>query len=79
MKDALNNGLIKAMREHLPEETNLANYIMDIISIGKEAVYRRLRGEVPFTFMKYHYCLRVWGFPWTRSLEPTGRKEPFLI
>ena len=26
MKDALNNGLIKAMREHLPEETNLANY-----------------------------------------------------
>ncbi len=23
---------------------------MDIISIGKEAVYRRLRGEVPFTF-----------------------------
>ena len=28
MKDALNNGLIKAMREHLPEETNLANYII---------------------------------------------------
>ena len=75
MKDALNNGLIKAMREHLPEETNLANYIMDIISIGKEAVYRRFR----LHFMKYHYCLRVWGFPWTRSLEPTGRKEPFLI
>lgn len=50
MKDALNNGLIKAMREHLPEDTNLANYIMDVISIGKEAVYRRLRGEVPFTF-----------------------------
>lgn len=45
MKDALNNGLIKAMREHLPEETNLANYIMDVISIGKEAVYRRLRGR----------------------------------
>ena len=52
MKDALNNGLIKAMREHLPEETNLANYIMDVISIGKEAVYRRLRGEVPFTFFE---------------------------
>lgn len=50
MKDALNNGLIRAMREHLPEDVNLANYIMDVISIGKEAVYRRLRGEVPFTF-----------------------------
>ncbi|MCC8143286.1 MAG: hypothetical protein LIO97_04800 [Tannerellaceae bacterium] len=50
MKDTLNNELIKAMRERLPEEVNLANQIMDIISIGKEAVYRRLRGEVPFTF-----------------------------
>lgn len=51
MKDALNNGLIKAMREHLPEETNLANYIMDIISIGKEAVYRRLRGGSSVYFL----------------------------
>ena len=29
---------------------NLANLLMDILYIGKEAVYRRLRGEVPFTF-----------------------------
>ncbi|MCS2893990.1 hypothetical protein NXY11_04005 [Parabacteroides faecis] len=79
MKDALNNGLIKAMREHLPEETNLANYIMDIISIGKEAVYRRLRGEVPFTFLKYHYYPKVWGSHSIRSWEPTGRKGPFSI
>ena len=68
MKDALNNGLIKAMREHLPEETNLAKpFIAGCV------------GRFRLHFMKYHYCLRVWGFPWTRSLGPTGRKEPFLI
>ena len=47
--DQLNTGLISAMKEKLPQGTNLANLLMDILYIGKEAVYRRLRGEVPFT------------------------------
>lgn len=47
--DQLNTGLISAMKEKLPQDTNLANLLMDILYIGKEAVYRRLRGEVPFT------------------------------
>lgn len=28
---------------------NLANTLIDMLYLGKEAVYRRLRGEVPFT------------------------------
>lgn len=46
----LNAELINAMKRYLPEDSNLANNIMDILYIGKEATYRRLRGEVPFTF-----------------------------
>ncbi len=30
-------------------KTNLANLLMDTLYIGREAIYRRLRGEVPFT------------------------------
>ena len=45
----LNTGLIEAVKEKLPEGSNLANTLMDILYIGKEAIYRRLRGEVPFT------------------------------
>ena len=37
------------MKEKIPDGVNLANTLMDILYIGKEAVYRRLRGEVPFT------------------------------
>lgn len=48
--DVLNNGLIEAMKEKIPDGINLANTLMDILYIGKEAVYRRMRGEVPFTF-----------------------------
>lgn len=47
--EKINNGLIEAMRNKIPEGTNLAHLLMDILSIGKEAVYRRLRSEVPFT------------------------------
>lgn len=45
----LNNNLISAIREKLPAGANMANVLMDILFIGREAIYRRLRGEVPFT------------------------------
>ncbi|MDR1403828.1 MAG: hypothetical protein LBJ60_09030 [Tannerellaceae bacterium] len=48
--ESLNEKLIKAAREKIPGGVNLASVLMDMLYIGKEAVYRRLRGEVPFTF-----------------------------
>lgn len=48
--DNLNDNLIEAIKLKIPEGKNLANILMDSLCIGKEAVYRRLRGEVPFTF-----------------------------
>ena len=41
----LNTGLVNAVREKLPSKDNLANALMDILYIGKEAIYRRLRGN----------------------------------
>lgn len=45
----LNTSLIEAVKEKLPLKENLANLLIDTLYIGKEAIYRRLRGEVPFT------------------------------
>jgi len=50
MNDKLNDNLISATKKKLPAGTNIAHFLMDILCIGKEAVYRRLRGDVPFTF-----------------------------
>lgn len=47
--EQINDGLIKVMKENIPNGMNLARVLMDLLFIGKEAVYRRLRGEVPFT------------------------------
>ncbi|MDR2389470.1 MAG: hypothetical protein LBD89_06780 [Tannerellaceae bacterium] len=45
----LNNSLIEAIKQSLPTPGGLAGTLMEILSIGKEAAYRRLRGEVAFT------------------------------
>lgn len=50
MNNALKDGLIRAMKDKMPGGNNLASALTEILCIGKEAVYRRLRGEVAFTF-----------------------------
>ncbi len=47
--DTLNKELIQLIRDRLPKGATVTNYLMDILPLGKEAVYRRYRGEVPFT------------------------------
>ncbi len=49
-KDKINEKLLHIIREKVPQGTTVASVLMDILSMSKEAVYRRLRGEVPFTF-----------------------------
>ncbi len=48
MNQKLNENLVCAIKRALPEKTNVALYLMDLLSLGKEAVYRRLRGTVSF-------------------------------
>ena len=49
-KNYIVKELINEMKERIPQGQNLANYLTDTLYMGKEAVYRRLRGEVAFTF-----------------------------
>ena len=56
-----NEELIKAMKEKLPRGANLANTLIDMLYLGKEAVYRRLRGEVPFTLAEAATISRQMG------------------
>ncbi|MDR2413473.1 MAG: hypothetical protein LBD64_00610 [Odoribacteraceae bacterium] len=52
MNDAkqLNQELLTAIKQAIPADTNLVKVIEAALGIGKEAVYRRIRGDVPFTF-----------------------------
>ena len=45
-------GFIDALQHKIPQRSTLANTITDILAIDKDAVYRRLRGEVNFSFLE---------------------------
>ena len=50
MKAELQDHLIAKIRERVPEGISLTNYLSDVLNIGRESVYRRIRGEINFTF-----------------------------
>lgn len=48
--EKLNAALISVIQDSTPEYTNAAAMLTDKLNIGREAAYRRFRGEVPFAF-----------------------------
>lgn len=46
---SINEELINILKDRVPKKVNSAEFLMDILSIGREAAYRRLRGDVQFT------------------------------
>ena len=50
MNERLHRNLIAVIREKIPQGENMALYLADKLSLGRESVYRRIRGEIYFTF-----------------------------
>lgn len=72
---------IEEIKNKFPEKNQIANELAAILSIEKEASYRRLRGEVPFSFaeivsLSLHFgisldeiiCQDVLAIPWRSFL-----------
>lgn len=49
-QDLLYDNFIEAIKKAIPENGKISTILANLLSIEKEAVYRRLRKEVPFTF-----------------------------
>lgn len=64
----INNALIDALREKVPPGINMAALLMDTLYLGKEAVYRRLRNEVPFTLAEAATISRKLGVSLDKTL-----------
>ncbi|MDR1455102.1 MAG: hypothetical protein LBJ01_05570 [Tannerella sp.] len=50
MDKELHEKFIEIAKEKISDKTNVASVLADLLSIKKEAIYRRLRGEVFFSF-----------------------------
>lgn len=50
MKNKFNDNVIATIKRCLPDDEQLAPFLGDLLFLGKEAIYRRIRGDVVFTF-----------------------------
>jgi hypothetical protein len=50
MEEDHNKFFLEELRKKISEKNKLTNKLVEILNIKKESVYRRLRGEVSFTF-----------------------------
>jgi hypothetical protein len=50
MNVQLNEALIQKIIECIPQNIKPIDYLMEILSISRESAYRRMRGEIAFTF-----------------------------
>jgi len=44
--------LLESIKQALPKGEKIAQVMMDCLNISQDAVYRRLRGEVPLTIFE---------------------------
>lgn len=49
MRNNVTEGLIAAIKKTISKDESIVNVIMNILFIGKESAYRRIRGDVAFT------------------------------
>jgi len=81
-KDFLFKKLIETLQNRVPQRGKLADVLTELLGIEKEAVYRRLRGSVPFSFQEVQAIAIYMGFSLDSIVEnnsPLTRQMTVLM
>jgi len=58
----LNEKVVSEINRRLPKNANAVNYLMDLLYLGKESAYRRLKSQIPFTLEEVAAIANDLGF-----------------
>jgi len=72
-------ALLSEMKKRIPQNSKLVDMLMDILHMGKEAVYRRLRSEVPFSFQETAIIAKNMGISLDNLVGTEIQEKPFQI
>jgi len=81
-KDFPFKNLIETLQDKVPQRGKLAELLAEVLGIEKEAVYRRLRGSVPFSFQEIHNIAIYMGFSLdsiAENISPVSRQMTVLL
>lgn len=77
---SLFDNFIRVVKESTPRNTKISSVLTNVLKIEKEAVYRRLRMEVPFTFTEVAEVCRYLNISVDDILDtkPVGKSAPCM-
>ena len=81
MKDEiLYSCFIEKITQKIPQKTELVDLLCDMLCLSKEAIYRRLRKEVPFTFYEAVTISRQLEIPLdSLDIDNISTLKPFVL
>jgi hypothetical protein len=62
MSKDINKALLTKVLESIPEHISTVTYLMDFLELSQGSVYRRLKGEIPFSFDEVYRLSLNLGF-----------------
>lgn len=71
-RDELKDKLTKKILESIPPNIKSTDYLMDILELGRESVYRRLKGDIAFTLKEIMVLSSNLGFSVDELLAETN-------
>lgn len=74
MIEDLNKTVLEKILTKIPEHLKPVNYLMDILDLGKESAYRRLRGEKAFSFNELSKLSENLGFSLDELIQKKNTK-----
>jgi hypothetical protein len=78
-KDYWYDCFLDTLYEKYPKKTQLVQELMNILSIEKEAAYRRLRKDVIFPFHEVIKIASAWDISLDQLVNSNFRKTPFVM
>lgn len=79
-KDLIHEKLVGAIREKIPHKATLINALVDLLCLEKEAVYRRMRGDVAFSFAEIATISNKWGISLDNLLGAhSAKSRPYQL
>lgn len=62
MEKKLNDIIVLIIRSYIPENVSPVHILTELLNLSKESVYRRLRGQIPFTITEIIEISKHFGF-----------------
>lgn len=78
MRYKFNNDVVAAIKRNLPEGEQIVPFLMNELFVGKESVYRRLRGDIAFTFDEIALLSAKLGFSVDNLIELKKPKQSYF-